>query len=166
MTDLVTVPRNLLETILPFLKNTPLEPKVKSLLKEPEFPNTVKVERVIDGDTIVLTSGTVLRYVGITSPENHEAFDLEATEFNKQLVESKTVQLEYDSYKADKFGRILAYVIINHKNVSIELVKQGLAQAVIYQKRKPFIYQDQILKAQEYAKKKKLGIWKPTHTLP
>ncbi len=159
MTDLVTVPREILETILPFLKNTPLESKISKLLKAPEFPAQAKVERVIDGDTIVLSSGTVVRYVGITSPENHEAFDQDSTEFNKKLVENKTVQLEYDSYKADKFGRILAYVISNGKNVSVELAKHGLAQAVIYQKRKPFIYQDQILKAQSYAKRKKLGMW-------
>ncbi len=159
MTDLITVPRELLETILPFLKNTSLESKLNNLLKAPEFPKTAKVERVIDGDTIVLTTGTVVRYVGITSPENHEAFDQESTEFNKKLVENKTVQLEYDSYKADKFGRILAYVIVDRKNVSVELARHGLAQAVIYQKRKPFVYQDQILKAQTYAKKKKLGMW-------
>ncbi len=32
-------------------------------------------------------------------------------------------------------------------------------QAVIYQKRRPFIYQDQILKAQTCVKRKKLGMW-------
>ncbi|MCR4305683.1 MAG: thermonuclease family protein [Candidatus Daviesbacteria bacterium] len=83
----------------------------------------------------------------------------ESTEFNRKLVEGKTVSLEYDQYKADKFGRILAYVIIDGKNVSMELAKAGMAQVVIYQHKRPFIYQEQLLKAQEEAKKKNLGMW-------
>ena len=35
----------------------------------------------------------------------------------------------------------------------------GMAQVVIYQHKKPFVYQKQLLKAQDEAKKKKLGIW-------
>lgn len=71
----------------------------------------------------------------------------------------KTVNLEYDNYKADKFGRLLTYVIVGGKNASIELARLGMAQVVIYQKKKPFIYQDQLLKVQAEAKKNKLGIW-------
>jgi len=35
-----------------------------------------------------------------------------------------------------------------------------MAEIVVYQKRKPFIHQVQLLEAQEQAKKQKLGIWK------
>ena len=35
-----------------------------------------------------------------------------------------------------------------------------MAELVIYQKRKPFIHQVQLLEAKEQAKKQKLGIWK------
>jgi endonuclease YncB( thermonuclease family) len=34
-----------------------------------------------------------------------------------------------------------------------------MAQVVVYQHKKPFIYIDELLKAQEEAKQKKLGIW-------
>ena len=40
-----------------------------------------------------------------------------------------------------------------------ELVRKGLAKVTIYEKRKALIYQDQLLKAQDDAKSKKLGIW-------
>ncbi len=165
---LITIPTKILTDILPFLKNTPHEQKIKDLLENTGkyqtqnigyFPKKAKVERITDGDTIVLSSGSIVRYVGITSPENSEPFEKESTEENRKLVEGKTVSLEYDNYKADKFGRILAYVIVAGTNVSVELARKGVAQVVVYQKRKPFIYQDLLLKAQDEAKKKRLGIW-------
>lgn len=170
---------SLLKDILPHVKNTSLEKRINDLIENTGkyrrrlfsrklenqtqnityFPKKAKVERIVDGDTIVLTNGSIVRYVGITAPENNEPFEKESTELNKKLVEGKTVTLEYDQYKADKFGRILAYLVVNGKNVSVEMVRLGMAQVVIYQKKKPFIYIDQLLKAQEEAKKNKLGIW-------
>lgn len=41
----------------------------------------------------------------------------------------------------------------------MELAKQSMAWVVIYQHKKPWIYQDELLKAQEEAEKKKLDIW-------
>ena len=128
---LITIPIYILKDILPFLKNTPLEKKINDLLENAGkyqtqnigyFPKKAKVERIVDGDTIVLSFGSIVRYVGITAPENNEPFETESTEENRKLVEGKTISLEYDNYKADKFGRILAYVFVDSKNVSIELV--------------------------------------------
>lgn len=165
---LITISTKILTDILPLLKGTTHEKKIKDLLDNTGkyqtqnigyFPKKAKVERIVDGDTIVLASGSIVRYVGITSPENNEPFDEESMEENRKLVEGKTVSLEYDNYKADKFGRILAYVIVDGKIVSIELARKGLAQVVVYQHKKPFIYQEQLLNAQDRAKRKKLGIW-------
>lgn len=102
-----------------------------------------------------------MRYVGITAPETGEPFEKEAEEENKKLVMGKKATLEYDSenYRSDKFGRILAYVIVEKKNVSVELARKGLAKVVIYEKRKPWKYQVELLKAQNEAKKYKRGIW-------
>lgn len=168
MSKLITISENLLQDILPYVKNTPLEKKINDLIENTGkyqtqnisyFPKKGKVERIVDGDTIVLNNGSIVRYVGITSPETNEPFEKESTEANRKLVEGKEVELEYDNYKGDKFGRILAYIIVNNTNVSIELARLGMAQVVIYQHKKPVIYQNQLLKAQEEAKKKKLGIW-------
>ncbi len=75
------------------------------------------------------------------------------------MVEGKEVKLEYDNYKGDKFGRILAYVFLDGKNISVEMARLGMAQVVVYQHKRPFIFIDELLKAQEEAKQKKLGIW-------
>jgi len=166
----VLIPVDLLKNIKDLIKSSPYEDEVKKILDSREviesqdvtkLPKEGHVKRVIDGDTVELQNGLVLRYVGITAPEVGENFYKESTDENRKLVEDKEIRLEYDNYKSDKFGRILAYPILpDGTNVSIELVKKGLAELVIYQKRKPFIYQVQLLEAQEQAKKQNLGIWK------
>ena len=165
----VLVPVELLKNLKELAKGTEYEDEVRKVLDSREaienhdvtkLPKSAVVKRVIDGDTVELFNGTVLRYMGITAPEEGEDFAIDATKLNQQLVEGKEIKLEYDNYTSDKFGRILAYPIINGVNVCVELVSKGMAELVIYQKRRPFIHQVQLLEAQEQAKKNKLGIWK------
>lgn len=165
----VLVPLELLKSLKELAKGSQYEDEVRKVLDSREaienhditkLPKTAVVKKVIDGDTVELFNGLILRYVGITAPETGEPFEKESTEANRKLVEGKEIKLEYDNYTSDKFGRILAYPIVNGINISIELVSKGMAELVIYQKRKPFIHQVQLLEAQEQAKKQKLGIWK------
>ena len=165
----VLVPVKLLKNLKDLVKGTEYEDELQKVIDSREaienhdvtkLPKSAVVKKVIDGDTVELFNGLILRYVGMTAPETGEPFEKESTELNRSLVEGKEIKLEYDNYTSDKFGRILAYPIVNGTNVSIELVSKGMAELVIYQKRKPFIYQVQLLEAQEQAKKNKLGIWK------
>ena len=165
----VLIPVDLLKNIKDLIKGSQYEDEVKKILESREviesqdvtkLPKEGHVKRVIDGDTVELQNGLILRYVGITAPETGENFYKESTGENRKLVEDKKIRLEYDNYKSDKFGRILAYPILpDGTNVSIELVKKGLAELVIYQKRKAFVYQKELLKAQTEAKNKGIGIW-------
>lgn len=164
----VLVPVELLKNLKNLAKGSKYEDELRKVLDSREaienhditkLPKSAVVKRVIDGDTVELFNGTILRYVGITAPEEGESFAEEATKLNQSLVEGKEIKLEYDNYASDKFGRILAYPIMDNKNICIELVSKGMAELVIYQKRKPFIYQVQLLEAQDQAKKQKLGIW-------
>ena len=167
-TKFVLVPVELLKNLKELSKGTEYNDELQKVLDSREaieshdvtkLPKTAVVKKVIDGDTVELFNGLILRYVGITAPETGEPFEKESTELNRKLVEGKQIKLEYDNYTSDKFGRILACPIVNGVNVSIEHVRKGMAELVIYQKRKPFIYQVQLLEAQEKAKKNKLGIW-------
>lgn len=134
----------------------------------------ITVNRVIDGDSIVLNGGKTLRYVGIGAPEKKDKYYEEATDLNRQLVEGKQIRLEFDKYTDDRFGRELAYGWVipdpntyilttpnsnGEINVPIELVRQGLAKVVIYEKRAKLLYQDELLEAEQLAKEEKLGIW-------
>lgn len=165
----VLIPLTLLLALSSFFAGTKYEKQIKDAIENQpviqnnqvlEFPKEAKVKRVIDGDTIELVNGTIVRYVGINAPDSGSPFDEQATEFNKKLIEDKKVKLEYDEYKSDRFGRILAYVVIDNKNLSVELVKKGLAKVAIYEKRKPLIYQKQLLDAENEAKSNKVGIWR------
>jgi micrococcal nuclease len=85
------------------------------------------------------------------------------------LAEDKQVELEYDEYQDDKFGRILAYVWVpcttekgcqeGKLMLNESLVEEGLAKVVIYEKRKKLKYQEELIKAEEEAKEENLGIW-------
>ena len=97
------------------------------------------VQRVTDGDTIVLTTGQRVRYIGIDTPEmrrregdkwvkDPESFAEAATEVNRELTEGKTVRLEFDAQRLDRYGRLLAYVYVDGKMVNEALLERGMAQ--------------------------------------
>ena len=98
---------------------------------------TVRVTRIIDGDTIVISTGEHVRYIGMDTPEmspqrQPEPFAEAATEANRQLVEGKAVRLEKDVSETDRYGRLLRYVWVDATMVNRELVRRGLAEAKAY----------------------------------
>ncbi len=98
-------------------------------------PDTARVARVIDGDTIVISNGSSVRYIGIDTPEVHpkvEAFGLEAWQANRELVEGKVVRLERDVSDTDRYDRLLRYVYVDDTLVNAELVRRGLARVRAY----------------------------------
>ena len=122
-------------------------------------PNTARVSRVIDGDTVVLSSGEHVRYIGVDTPEMDpfEPFAQAATDANRALVEGKTVRLEKDTSETDRYGRLLRYVWVGDTMVNLELVKSGLAEAKAYP---PDVrYQQQLDAAEDQAKESGLGMW-------
>ncbi|MCX7769519.1 MAG: thermonuclease family protein [Proteobacteria bacterium] len=96
------------------------------------------VINVYDGDTIELSNGEKLRYLGIDTPELHkkegdewidikEPYAKEAYEFNKTLVLGKTIKIIFDREKRDRYGRLLGYVFVDNIFVNEALLKEGLA---------------------------------------
>ena len=88
---------------------------------------TAYVERVIDGDTIVIENKTSVRMLGINSPERSELYYDEAKQYLENLVLDKTVKLEFGKEKTDRYNRLLRYVHINNKNINLKLVEEGFA---------------------------------------
>ncbi|PIQ72902.1 hypothetical protein CO007_02755 [Candidatus Roizmanbacteria bacterium CG_4_8_14_3_um_filter_36_10] len=127
------------------------------------FP-TVKVARVVDGDTIETENGQKIRYIGINSPELHdprrpvECFAQEAYEENKKLVEGKTIRLEKDISETDKYKRLLHYVYINDIFINDYLVRQGFAQVSTFPPDVKYV--QQFLEAEKEARENNRGLWK------
>jgi micrococcal nuclease len=123
-----------------------------------------QVKRVVDGDTIVLDTGERIRYIGINAPEIHhpqkgiEYCGPQASDFNKRLVLGKTVRLEFDQERFDRYGRTLAYLYLQDGTfVNAELVRQGYARTMTI--RPNTKYADLFGRLQDEAKAKKLGVW-------
>ncbi|MFH1238117.1 MAG: thermonuclease family protein [archaeon] len=113
------------------------------------------VVRVIDGDTLELIGGQKIRLKGINTPEKLMSFSQEATELVRQLVENKSIEIE--SYGTDKYGRTLAYIFIDGKNINKEILGEGFATLYYYEKDK---YYDELKQAEEFARLNKKGLWK------
>lgn len=118
---------------------------------------SVKVTRVLDGDTIEIESGERVRYLGINAPESGQPFFTEATRENERLVAGRTVALEFDVQTQDRYKRLLAYVWVGDVLVNEEIVKNGYA--VIETIQPNVKYQDLILKAQQEARNACRGLW-------
>ena len=128
---------------------------------EQEQPATQTVTRVIDGDTVELSTGQSVRLTGVSAPEIKEKFSQEGKVFLEEKLLNQEVRLEYEKgYETDRFNRLNAYVFLDDENINVSIIKQGLAKVVIYEKRRKLMYQDELLEAQEYAKKQKLNLWK------
>lgn len=124
----------------------------------------VKVKRVIDGDTLLLTNGEKVRLIGVDTPETKhpqkpvQRFGREAYLFTRELVEGKEVRLEFDWQRRDKYGRLLAYVYLTDGTfLNTEIIIQGYGFAYA---RFPFKYLEEFRKYEREARENGKGLWK------
>lgn len=128
------------------------------------------VSRIVDGDTIELSNGKKVRYIGMDTPEivdprkPVQCFGREAARRNKELVEGNAVRLEKDVSEVDKYGRLLRYVYLPAASatgteifVNLELIKEGYATAFTYP---PDVKHAKEFKSAEIeARNAKRGMW-------
>ena len=116
---------------------------------------------MIDGDTIILSNGVTVRYIGIDAPEMFQPFFQEAKDTNEAMVDRKIIRLELEYEKGDTRnytdGRLLAYVYVGDLFVNAELIKKGLAR--LYPFRSHPTYIDSFCFLQKQAREAKVGIW-------
>lgn len=129
----------------------------------PRFGEEGDVRQIIDGDTVTLADGRILRYIGMDAPETTagrrgaECFARESTERNRQLVEGKRVRLEKDVSETDRYGRILRYVFVGDTLVNEALVREGYATALAYPP--DLARQDAFREAEQAARRARKGLW-------
>jgi len=116
-----------------------------------------KVFRTIDGDTIELTNGQMVRLLGIDTPEKRQYYYEEASKRLEELTKGKEVFLEKDVTNRDNYGRLLRYVYVGSLFVNLEMIKEGYAQAFVVAPNLKYSYV--FLKADNATKVKGIGIW-------
>ena len=90
------------------------------------------VDRVIDGDTIVVHGVGRVRLIGVDVPEvQHprrgpsEPSGQAARTFLENWLEGRRVRLEFGPVRTDKYGRTLARVYLDGTSVTDELIRLG-----------------------------------------
>lgn len=130
------------------------------------------VSKVVDGDTIELENGKVVRLIGIDTPETVDprrpvgCFGKEASNEVKKLLTGKEVLLQKDVSETDKYKRLLRYIFLPLDSpagsgqvlfVNDYLVREGFAKVLTYP---PDIkYNEQFRQAEKESRESKRGLW-------
>lgn len=121
------------------------------------------VERVVDGDTIIVRGVGRVRLIGVDTPETVdprrpvELFGKEASAFTKRLLEGRRVRLEYDQQRTDRYGRTLAYVYLPDGTfANAEIIRRGYGHAYT---RFPFRLRDRFRRIEREARSAGVGLW-------
>ncbi len=126
---------------------------------------TVTVSQVIDGDTLRLRDGRLVRLIGINTPEigregrPSEPLAKAARKALQTLLgKTTTVGLRFDREKQDRYGRLLAHVYLSDgTNIEVALLTAGLAAQIVVP---PNVMQLECYQAAENnARKAGKGVW-------
>lgn len=122
-----------------------------------------KVVGVSDGDTITVLQDlqqTVIRLHGIDCPEGGADFSNRAKQFTSALVFGKEVRVV--PVEIDRYGRTVARVYIDGKDVSLELVRAGWAWHFVR-----YAPNDrELAQAEAEARAEKRGLWVMPNPVP
>lgn len=132
----------------------------------------VTVTRVIDGDTIELTDGRVVRMIGINTPESTtrtEEYGKEASNYTVSKLSEKTVWLQKDVSDMDRYNRLLRMIWlavptdvedeneIRQKMFNANLVLSGYAEPSTYP---PDVkYSNYFVEFAKEARENNTGLW-------
>ncbi|HTN78929.1 MAG TPA: thermonuclease family protein [Acidimicrobiales bacterium] len=132
-------------------------------------PGQAVVQRVVDGDTVVVHVGgrdERVRLIGVDTPETVDprkpvqCFGKEASAHTKSLLPPGTVvRLERDVEPRDRYDRLLAYVyrVSDGLFVNLELARDGYAQQLTIPPNVAYV--DQIRAAVADARREGKGLW-------
>ena len=161
-------PKSLVIPILLFVAVT-FYNYIEKEIESDKFNTQYKVLKVLDGDTIQVTDGNLklkVRMIGIDAPERAQKYGDFSKKRLKDKILNQFVSLKVAKKTTDSYGRILAEVFYQTRNINIEMVQESLAfyyrpfcQSYPNAKEK---YDYDILPyvmAEEQAKKQRKYIW-------
>jgi micrococcal nuclease len=122
------------------ISNTWTRPVLASACPAEHINERVQVVHVYDGDTVKLTDGRRVRFIGIDAPElrgknkSDQPFASKAREALQDRLNSnnRTLRLQYDKEHQDHYGRLLAHAFLETgENIVVPLLQQGLATTLV-----------------------------------
>jgi micrococcal nuclease len=120
------------------------------------------VERVVDGDTVVLSGLGKARLIGVDTPEVYggvECFGREASRFAKRLLDGRRVRWRYDVEHRDRYDRALVYLWLEDgRFFNSVLVRQGYAQPLTIPPNVAFA--DRFVADARVARRAGRGLWR------
>jgi micrococcal nuclease len=129
-----------------------------------------KVQRVVDGDTVVIEGIGTVRLIGLDTPETvHpqkpvEYFGKEASDYLKNFIGNKKVRLEYDVLKKDRYNRTLAYIFLEDGTlVNAEMIKRGYGHVYT---NFPFKRIEEFRRLGRESREQYRGLWAKKNTVP
>jgi micrococcal nuclease len=135
-------------------------PHAPESLAEGEY----QLDRVVDGDTLLLTNGARVRLIGVDTPETKkpdhpvEPWGPEATQFSQVFLAGGRLRLTFDRERVDRYGRFLAYAWVGERLLNEELIRAGLGRAVLTYPYSSSM-KTRFRRAEEEARAKRRGIW-------
>ena len=128
-----------------------------------------RVVSVTDGDTLkILVAGQELLRVRIAfcdAPERRQAFGTRAKQAMSELAFGKEIELR--QHAIDRYGRTVAQVFVDGKDVGLEMLREGLAWVYDrYITEASTEVQETYRKAQEEAKAEHRGLWSDPNSIP
>ena len=122
----------------------------------------LKVEKVIDGDTVhaSLEGKTYkLRLTEIDAPERDQPFGRQSKVFLRELL--KDGEFDADISGKDQYGRYLARLYDNGVDINRKMVNEGMAWVYDF-----YVTDKTFYKNQQSAQKEKKGIWSKRFPAP
>ncbi|MXS85237.1 nuclease [Nitrosomonas sp. HPC101] len=126
--------------------------------------NKHRIIRVIDGDTVVLENNKRVRLLGVNAPEIENRFrpaepgGIEAKKWLQGKLSGRNVYLEHDRQTQDHYKRMLAHLYLpDGEHINLSLVEKGLATVNLIPPN--LLHASTLIKAQQRAEAKELGIW-------
>ena len=123
------------------------------------------VKKVIDGDTIKISNGETIRFIGIDTPEINwdigtaDFYGYKALNFTKNNLLNKKIYLEYDEEKRDDYGRLLAYVYLENGELFNDIIlKKGYGHLMTVEPNTKYL--KKFRKVVKKAREKEQGIWR------
>jgi len=122
------------------ISGTWIRPVLASACPAEHINERVQVVHVYDGDTVKLTDGRRLRFIGIDTPElggkdkSDQPFARKARAalLDRLNSNNRTLQLQYGQEHQDHYGRLLAHAFLETgENIVIPLLQQGLATTLL-----------------------------------